>query len=103
MSNDFELKTLNDKILSLAKEKDQLAHDIITAERNEQMELDKVRRDFSILVSNIKSRQSNVERELSNQKRNLESLERRRQIEQNKKDFEETEKRNHEEMRRRLK
>lgn len=102
MSNEFQFKILNDKIVSLSKEKGQLVHDLTTTERNEQAELDRVRKEFNIRTSNIRSRQLVVDSDLLNQKRNLESLERRLMIEQDKKDFELAQRKADEEMRRRL-
>lgn len=82
MSNDFELKNLKDKIVSLTQEQSQLTNDSVKAKRDEQMELDQIRRNFSILVTKLENRLAEVKRELANTKRSLESLEHKIEHEQ---------------------
>ena len=102
MSSEFELKILKDKITALATEKEQLVHSLTLTEREEQAELEKVNREFSIRASTIKGRQRSVDSELINTQRTLDSLERRIQVEQKKKEAEEVQRKANDDMRRRL-
>lgn len=60
----------------LHKEQEQLTHSLMQARRNEQQDLERVRRDYNIRINSIENRQAVISKELKDYERGLERLER---------------------------
>ena len=76
MSHDFELKRLTEKIHDLHKEQEQLTHSLMRARRDEQYELERVRREFNVRVNMMETRQEGIQKDLRDYERKYEALQR---------------------------
>jgi hypothetical protein len=79
MSHDFELKRLTDKIKKIAEEQTKTNHQIQRARREEQMELDYIRRRFNSLTHALETKQRKQVKDMTNYERQLTNLQRRLQ------------------------
>lgn len=84
MSHDHQLKRITDKITELQAEQERLVHASMRNRREEQYELDRVRRDFTARTNAITHRQESLTKELRDKKREQERIERMIQDDQDK-------------------
>lgn len=103
MISDYGLKHIQDKIKELADEAEEIERNIIKARQDEVIQIDQMRRSYSMRMSMMESRKGALERELVGAKRNLFSLEKQIEKEKLREEADAAEKKAEEEMRRNLK
>lgn len=57
MARDYELNRISVQIEQLSREQEQLYHAITKTKRDEQFELDRIRRDYAIKIASMENRQ----------------------------------------------
>lgn len=77
MSYNFELKRLTEKIHDLHREQEQLTHNLMRTRRDEQFELERVRREFNVKVNMMENRQGEIQKDLRDNERKYEALQRK--------------------------
>lgn len=82
MSYDFELQRTKDKIEDLRKEQEQLTHNLMRTRRDEQYDLDRIRREYVTRINAMETRQIALEKEIKDRGRELERLERMKEKEE---------------------
>lgn len=74
MSHDFELRRIKDKIKELHKEQERTTHLIVKSRRDEQFDLDRIRREYDIRIKTMETKQQERLKELEKLERELEHL-----------------------------
>ncbi|MEN9922269.1 MAG: hypothetical protein RL097_546 [Candidatus Parcubacteria bacterium] len=77
MARDYELNRISVQIEQLSREQEQLYHAITKTKRDEQFELDRIRRDYAIKIASMESRQQEIMRELLAKRKDYERTEQR--------------------------
>ena len=75
MANDFELRRLTDKLKKLTEEQTRINHQILKSRRDEQSELDYIRRRFNSQIHSLEEKQQRVAKEMKTHERQLNNLE----------------------------
>jgi len=76
MAHDFELRRLTDKLKKLTEEQTRVNHQILKSRRDEQNELDYIRRRFNSQIHSLEEKQRRITKETANYERQLANLER---------------------------
>ncbi len=77
MARDYELNRISVQIEQLSREQEQLYHAITKTKRDEQFELDRIRRDYAIKIASMENRQQEIMRELLAKRKEYERTEQR--------------------------
>lgn len=77
MSHDFELRRLTDRLKTLSEEQKRINARILQSRRDEQFDLDHIRRKYSMVIQQLEERQRQLNKELEKRERELESLQKR--------------------------
>jgi len=75
MAHDFELRRLTDKLKKLTEEQTRVNQQILKSRRDEQYELDYIRRKFNSQIHALEEKQHRVAREMTTHERQLSNLE----------------------------
>jgi hypothetical protein len=76
MSHEHQLKRIREKLKELKQEQERLLHALMRNRREEQFELDRVRREFTARNNAITGRQEAIQGELRDKQREQERIER---------------------------
>ena len=76
MSHEFEIKRVEDKLKELRKEQEHITHNLMRTRRDEEYDLDRVRREYITRINAMEARQIAIEKEVKDRVRELERLER---------------------------
>lgn len=76
-AHDFELKRLMDKLQALTDEQKRVNQRILKSRREEQFELDHIRRKFSAQLYGFEERQKEITKDLERRERELQALRKR--------------------------
>ncbi len=74
MSINRDLERVEHKLSELREELTDLSTGIVRARRDEQLEIDRLRRQYDMEITNLEGRQGSVQREITHQERELERL-----------------------------
>jgi len=86
MAHDFELRRLTDKLKKLTEEQTRVNQQILKSRRDEQSELDYIRRRFNSQIHALEEKQHRVTRDMATHERQLKNLEMNIQDEKNEAD-----------------
>ena len=75
MAHDFELRRLTDKLKKLTEEQTRVNHQILKSRRDEQYELDHIRRRFNSQIQSLEEKQHRIAKEMNTHERQLHNLE----------------------------
>jgi len=75
MADDFKLGRIGDIIKKLRQEQEQLRFSLTKLQRNEQAELERVRREFKTQIYNVETRQNTIISELRQREKEYKQLE----------------------------
>ena len=83
MTHDFELRRLSDKLRKLTEEQTRVNHQILKSRRDEQSELDYIRRRFNSQIHSLEEKQHRIAKEMNTYERQLRNMEQSMQDEKN--------------------
>ena len=86
MAHDFELRRLTDKLKKLSEEQTRVNHQILKSRRDEQSELEYIRRRFNAQIHSLEEKQHRIAKEMNTHERQLSNLEQNIQDEKDEKD-----------------
>ena len=75
MAHEFELRRLTDKLKKLTEEQTRVNNQILKSRRDEQSELDYIRRRFNNQIHSLEERQHRITKETATYERQLTNLE----------------------------
>lgn len=75
MADDFKLGRIGDIIKKLKQEQEQLRFSLTKLQRNEQAELERVRREFKTQIYNVETRQNTIISELRQREKEYKQIE----------------------------
>jgi len=75
MAHDFELRRLTDKLKKLTEEQTRVNRQILKSRRDEQSELDYIRRRFNNQIHSLEEKQHRITKETATYERQLTNLE----------------------------
>ena len=79
MAHDFELRRLTDKLKKLTEDQTRVNHQILKSRRDEQSELDHVRRRFNNQIHNLEAKQNKIAKDMVAHERHLFALQKKMQ------------------------
>ncbi len=77
MARDYELNRISAQIEQLSREQEQLYHAITKTKRDEQFELDRIRRDYAIKIASMENRQHELMLSLQAKRKDYDRTEQR--------------------------
>jgi chromosome segregation ATPase len=81
MAHDFELRRLTDKLKKLTEEQTRVNQQILKSRRDEQYELDYIRRRFNSQIQALENKQQKITKDMTTYERQLDNLEKTMQEE----------------------
>ena len=77
MAHDFELRRLTEKMKKLTEEQSRVNRQILKSRRDEQSELDYVRRRFNLQIHSLEDKQHKIAKDMTTYERQLDALEKK--------------------------
>lgn len=82
MSHDYELRRLTDQIKKLTEEQQRINRRILQSRRDEQFDLDHIRRRYSSQIQQMEERQRHLNKDMERRERELHALQNRARSEE---------------------
>ena len=77
MSHDYELRRLTDRLKHLTEEQKRINRRILQSRRDEQFDLEHIRRKYSMVIQQLEEKQRQLSKELEKREREVMSLQKR--------------------------